>query len=937
MPAVRSNPPWRGVEVGRARSHEGFAIRANLLMIASDMAELSFSTDLERLLVATKFAPPRIGSRYIVRTQLLSTLARDRQRRLTLVTGSAGFGKTILLAQWRQELMAAGCHVAWLSLSADEKSLSGFRTHLLAALGRLGIPLTDELLLADEDRGNADEASIAIVNTLADMAGEFYLILDDYHHVEDARAHQLVQKLLDRAPANLHLAIASRALPPISIAPLRDIGQVGEIECGELPFDLAETREFMEQNAKGVKLDPEELGIIHDHTNGWPASLQLVSIMLKNRPEGRSALSDLAWQSSDLQTYLWEDVVGHLPADVTAFMESLSVCRRFNASLAEAITGRTDAAALIHRIEEENLLIMRADSNARSAWFRFHPLFNEFLASRLSKRGAEEIAECHRKASRWFAKRRLVIEAVRHATRAGDIGQAVSVIEQAVPGTWKLSYLGPLLHLVDNLSLDAISANPRILYLGSLTLAMTGATARANSWLARLIDCPAQDDSTRDFRVALIKATIALHRDDSLQCMEQLEPFAVTDASTAFELHVYIMARVASLAGAGRLDEAVGLLDLNPMPAEDVDDDLAMRAAACRTYALLIAGRIAEADVTSSLEYARAVAVHGRSSTCANLSAANRAIICYERNRIDEARELLAKPQSNRQTSSPQTMIWTTICRARLTALQDSAGAALAILERQNSYFRSLGLDRGMAYLAAEQIRILLADDDIQSAEKILEQLDGLTVSDPGGPSFAAEIPIVAGLARARLALANGDGAAALASADAMRDAAAGLDRKQLEMVAELIAVQALEATGRHDDALSRLATAIGTATQFGFARTLIDEGESLLALLRELSSARRLDATASAGLASLIGQFAAGDDATATAESLTAVDTPLTGREVEIVTLVAAGMSNKRIALTLNISIETVKWNLKNIFVKLGVSSRYDAMIWARRQGLID
>lgn len=906
-------------------------------MIGPDMPSPPLATDLERLLVSTKFAPPRIGSRYIMRKHLLSALERDRQCRLTLVTGSAGFGKTILLAQWRQELMAAGSHVAWLSLHADERRLPNFRTHLLAALGRLGMPLNDELLFAEEDRSHGDETVAIVINNIADMKGELYLVLDDYHHVEDPRAHQLIQKLLDHGPSNLHLVIASRALPPLSISRLRVMGQVSEIECGELPFNLAETRDFLDQNIKSVKLDPEEVGLIHDHTNGWPASLQLVSIMLKNRPEGRSSLPDLAWQSSDLQNYLWEDVIGHLPADLTWFMEALSVCRRFSASLAEAITGHPDAAALIERIEEENLLIMRVDSDARSPWFRFHPLFNEVLATRLSKRGAEEVVEHHRKASRWFAQRRLVVEAVRHATLAGDIDQAITIIEQAVPGSWKLSYLGPLLHLVDSISLDAIAANPRILYLGALTLSMTGAVARANSWLAHLIAGAAPDDRPLAFRIALIRASIALQRENSPQCLEHLAPFRIEDAPTALERYVFTMATVASLAGAGRTDEALQFLDRNPISPEDADDDLAIRTSGCRAFSLLIAGRIHEADDAASVNYARAVAVHGRGSTCANLSAAPRAMICYEQNRIDEARELLAKRQSNRQTSQPHAMIWTNLCRARLDLLQESSDAALDLLERQKSYFRSVGLDRGIAYLGAEQVRILLAINDIAQAERVMTQLDTLDANDAGLPGFSTEIPLIRELARARLSLAAGDPAAAVDAATAIHAAAVRLDRNQLAIIADIVAAVALNEMERHDEALTRLAGAVAQAARLGFVRTFVDEGQPLLPLLRDLAADGQLDAATKAHADLLVKLFAADGDRMAGGGGPVAADTPLTSREIEIVSLVATGMSNKRIALTLNISVETVKWNLKNIFAKLGVSGRYDAMIWARRQGLID
>lgn len=894
------------------------------------------STDLEKLLVSTKFAPPRIGSRYVLREPLLEALTRDRQCRLVLVTGSAGFGKTTLLAQWRQKLMAAGAQVAWLSLHGDERLFASFRTHLLAALGRLGMAVQDDLLLAEDGRDQIDETVAAIVNNVASMDGELHLMLDDYHHVEDPRAHQLVQKLLDHCPSNLHIAIASRALPPLSVGRLRVMGQVAEIECNDLPFSRAETRAFLDQNAQGLKLDTEEVGIIHDQTNGWPASIQLVAIMLKNRPESRTTLRSMAWHSSDLQNYLWEDVVGHLPADMAAFMESLAICRRFNVALAEAVTGEAQAGAFIERIEEENLLIMRADAGSRTPWYRFHPLFNEFLATRLSRQGPDKTAELHRRASGWFAKRRLVIEAARHATLAGDIDEAVAIIERAVPGSWKLSYLGPLLHLVDNVSLDAIGAHPRILYLGSLTLAMTGATTRAISWLRHLDNCPVTDARTRAFQKALVEATIAFQRDDLPECLALLDPFEAVDAESAFERYVYLMVCVTALAVVGRSREARQLIDSNIVPAEDINDDMAMRFWGCRIVTLLVEGRIIEAEAISTPHYERCATLHGRSSTSANLAAASLATLSYELNRIDDARELLASRQTHRQTSSPQMMIWATLCRARLDALQNSADVALDFLDRQGAYFRSLGLIRAAAYTDAEQVRILLAAGRKDDAAKTGERLCSEAVTAASATS-AGDIPILQQIAQARLALADGQIEAAIAHADDAGKSADALGRTQLGITAALLEIVGTERRDGADVALPRLAPLVRKGAELGLVRTFADEGKPLQRLLEAFRTTPACDEASRTFLSEMLGNLPGHDAQGAVRPSGSGAETPLTAREIEIVGLVAAGMSNKRIALTLQISVETVKWNLKNIFAKLGVSSRYDAMIWARRQGLID
>lgn len=894
--------------------------------------------DLERLLVTTKFAPPKIGAHYIERTHLLDVLRRGQQCRLTLVTGSAGFGKTVLLAQHRHELIRAGARVAWLSLYSDEKSLSNFRTHLLAAFGRLDVPLQDEMLFVGESNARLAETVAGLASGIATVNDDLHLFLDDYHHVEDPWAHKFVQALLDHGPANLHVIIASRALPPLSIGALRAQGQVTEVECGDLPFDLAETRAFLDQNIGGMTLGADEVRQIQDVTNGWPASLQLVSIMLKNRPERRATLHGLAWQSTDLQNYLSEDVVGHLPDDVAMFMESLSICRRFSASLAEAITGRADAATLIGRIEDENLLIARAELDQKSAWFRFHPLFNEFLSARLARRGGETVNTLHRRASAWFAERKLVIEAISHATLAGDIDAAVGIIERAVPGTWKLSYLGPLLHLIENVSPAAIAAQPRLLYLGSLTLAMAGPPARADEWAARLADHATGSDRALAFKLALVRATIALQRDDLTLCLDLLAPFAAEDAEESFERSVYLMVRSLSLAVMGDVAGALDLLDRNPPPPEDANDDMALRVSGCRSTTLLLAGEILAADAICTPIYQRALAAHGRSSTCATLTAAALASIRYERDDIDDARELLANRQNNLQTSSPQMMIWAILCEARLNLLQESCEAARDLLARAAARFQSLALDRPLAHILAEQARVAIIAGHSDDAAECVDQLKALAgkASATGENGGVAEIMLLAELAEIRLALHRGSARTALALADRAQARVAPLGHRRMGITLRLLAALALAADGQPDDAVARLTETVRLGAELGLVRTFVDEGRPLLALLQRLADAPDTDPALRAPLAALIAHFHGPDDTADPNAGDARAKTLLTARELQILELVAAGMSNKRIALTLGITVETVKWNLKNIFAKLHVSSRYDAMVWARRQNLI-
>lgn len=894
-------------------------------------------TDLDRLLVSTKFAPPRIGSRYIARPQLLKRLWDERQAKLTLVSGSPGFGKTILLAQWRQELMKGGYKVCWLSLSQDERDLSGFATHLFAALARLEIVPDDEMLLMGDGIGAAriDGAIAAIVNALAAADGDVHLLIDDYHHVEDPWAHLLLQKLLDHNPGNLHITLASRSIPPLSLSRLRVMGQVAEVECADLPFNLAETRLFIDQNAGSSRLTADELLQVHDLTNGWPASLQLISIMLRNRPEERSRLQGLGLRSADLHTYLSEEVVDALPPELSQFLEAISICRRFTVSLARAVSGREDAAELIARIEQENLLVVRVESDDRSPWYRFHPLFSEFLGSRLAQRDIAQIDELHRRASRWFDERQLLVEAIRHATLGRDPEAAVAIVERSVPDLWRLSHLGPLLHLVNSLPLAAIASRPRLAYLGSLTLALTGAPMRASAWIAQFRGDASQPNAR--FQRALVEATVAFQRDDTDQSLQLTDKLDLPPDTSGFERSAFLAFRVTALAAAGRYDEAYRAFDRYPIRPEDLTDGMALLAMGCRVIAMQLEGRGVESLPIAQDIYEKQAARQGRNSTGANLGAVGVVDSLYELDRIDDAREMLANRQHSLKRSSPQIIILSSLAEAHLERLQASPEAALALLDERIAWVRSLELDRVVAYLLLAKIQLLVGLKDLATARAVAEQLEELRQRHLGSRGFWAEIPMIAGLGQARLALARRDCGRAIELLEASREIARRLSRGRYLVVHDLLRAQIEDARLQPSAALQHLRRALEAGARSGLIRTFVDEGDIVRRLLARLREEGDLPEQLRDHAALVLRHFGGRDQPLGAGQKTDREKTLLTPREAQILQLVAAGMSNKRIALTAGITVETVKWNLKNIFLKSEVSSRYDAMIWARRHGLID
>ena len=890
----------------------------------------------DKLLVSTKFAPPRIGTQTILRERLLEDLRGMSQCRVGLITGSPGFGKTTLLAQWRQVMMRSGAEVAWLALSADDKHVSIFFAYLRGALQRLGIGLDSGIPLESARAEFFDQVVAAIVEGAGAINKELFLVIDDYQHVTDPRAHQLMQKLLDHSPENLHFVISSRVGPPLSFSRLRLGGQLVELDCAALPFDLAESRAFLEQSLPAMKLTPEELHQIHELTSGWPATLQLVIILLRSDPQSRGALRDMGWRSDDLQSYLAEDVMAHLPPELASFMESVSICRRFNASLAQAITGDPGAGAMLKRLDEENLLIFRVEADDRQPWYRFHALFGDFLATRLARRDSAAQTQLHNHAARWFAERKLLAEAVRHATLAGDLSYAAELIERAAPATWSLSQLSPLLRLLDRLPQDILFSRPRLFFLGCLAYALTARPAKAEAWLEQFHRSGAAQQADVAYRLPLVQAAIEVQRDRSEPIIGLLKDFkALSDDYSVTRFGAPALLAIAYLA-AGRIDEALQCLDENPIPEAERDAEMALVAEGARTQCYLQAGQIHEAERIGSVQLARAVTVHGHRSASAYLGAATLAEVYRELDRIDEAREVLANRNGLLQWTMPDTMLRATICRARLDLLQDSASVAMTFLERQERHFRTIGQDRPLAHCLAEQARIALLENDKAHAADKVAKLQTIAAQHQQSQGFQAEIPAIAALAQARLLLATNYPDKALEELAILSSYAKRFSRGQLQVTGQLLEACAHADLLQPEQAQAHVLAALSLGRRLGLVRTFLDEGEVLRKMLVALAG-KPLGSEDEAYLGRLLERFGSASSGRSSESSANGPSAMLTPRELAILQLISQAMANKRVALTLNISLETVKWNLKNIYAKLGVSSRYDAVSWARKNNLIE
>jgi len=381
---------------------------------------------VKNAVLTTKLTPPPVPSGRTPRRRLLTRLDRGAEGRLTLVSAPAGYGKTTALTSWAQH---AALPVAWLSLDEADNAPGRFLRHLVAALQRRDDTL-QQLgdLVGDEPAGEDLEAAlITVVNDIAANEEPLVLVLDDYHWIAGEPVHDLVRFLLDHAPAQLRLVIASRTDPPLPLARLRVAQALTEIRTDELRFTADEAAALLDR--QGLRLADADVAELTLRTEGWPAGLHLAALSLRGRDDPHAFIAFYTGTDRFVLDYLTEEVLLRQPTDVQDFLLMTSVLDRFDAHLAAAVTGTSDAAAMLRRIERDNLFLVPLDRQHSS--YRYHAFFQDLLQHRLRAARPDLPARLHARASEALELSGDVEGALEHAALAGDGTRAERLLAAA--------------------------------------------------------------------------------------------------------------------------------------------------------------------------------------------------------------------------------------------------------------------------------------------------------------------------------------------------------------------------------------------------------------------------------------------------------------------------------------------------------------------------
>lgn len=409
--------------------------------------------------LTTKLNMPALRSPFVPRRGLVARLHALPERKLTLVSAPAGFGKTTVMVEW---LQAAAQPVAWLSLDESDSDPLPFFTYLVHTFQRIAPDFGAHMLQALESLQHMETKALftQLINEIRRALPACTLVLDDLHLIDNPELLQGLALLVERQPAGLHLVIITREDPPFPLARLRARGQMLELRTRDLRFSEEETTGFLNE-VMHLDLSRELVEALEHRTEGWVAGLQLAAISLQGEVDQAAFIDQFSGSHRFILDYLSEEVFRTLPKELRLFLQQTAILENLTASLCDAVSGRTDSQQVLQQIEEQNLFLIPLDQERR--WYRYHHLFAELLRKQAAQQIPQDLSGLHLRASKWYEERQRISEAIRHAREAGNIQRLEALLEIHALGAIERGQIDLAERWICMLPQGVLEDNPRML------------------------------------------------------------------------------------------------------------------------------------------------------------------------------------------------------------------------------------------------------------------------------------------------------------------------------------------------------------------------------------------------------------------------------------------------------------------------------------------
>lgn len=864
-------------------------------------------------LLVTKLYIPRLRSAHVSRAALLTTLDSNLDRKLILIAAAAGFGKTSLIAEWSARHAE---HVGWLSLDDGDNDPSRFLAYLIAAIQTRRPHLGHELLAAlqSPQPPPIEHVLHALINQLAGSAAPLILVLDDYHVVINQAVHAAVSFLLDHVPPAITLVILTRSDPPLALARLRAKNDLLELRAAQLRFTIDDVDQFL-NTTMHLNLPANAIQALEQRTEGWIVGLQLAGIaMQSHRGDQQTFVREFTGSHHFVLDYLLSEVLSQQPEPIRHFLLYTSILHRLNNSLCAAVTLQSDSAATLDYLERNNLFLIPLDQ-ARY-WYRYHHLFADLLQARLQADSPDLIPQLHLRAAHWHEQNGHAEEAITYALAASDFDYAAHLITGPAISVTRRGEVVTLLDWYKTFPPAFVAQQPNLCLQFGMAFALNGRWSEAET-LLNYIDqeARAHPDALLPGSAYLLAFLVASYRQD----LDKLAALMETLSTSAQQDRVAKLTLGLLWSVYGNLREACRLMAEAQIESEHAGDALlAMTALLHQCLHNVFLGNLQQGYALCQEVLSR---IHdlGIMLPMSNLAYAALGRIYIEWNELTQAADHLTQAvQTSERTGfvtgmmSSATMMLAEVKQAQSDAegAQRAADEALRYAERFDPVIE-------VQWLKTYQARLWVTQGNFTAAGEWLRMVrDQPPVVSIFYPNNVQPVT------QARVLLAQRKTDEAIALLTTLAAEPQGLFTVE---VLTLLAM-ARQAQGDMTHALLMLEQALALGEPEDRIRVFLEQGTAMAKLLARFCESHPANAFAHR----LLALFPA------LSTTIQGVD-PLSEREIEVLRLIVAGLSNEEIAHELVLALSTVKWYINTLYGKLHVKTRSQAIARAHEMRLLN
>jgi LuxR family maltose regulon positive regulatory protein len=882
-------------------------------------------------LIETKFHPPRVHGQLVARDRLRALVRRGTSGVLTLVSAPAGFGKSTLMVQAAEDV-ASDASVSWLSLEPSDNEPVIFWTYIVAALDRAAPGIAPRAgAQLETAQGSVEVALASLVNELAALETDVVLVLDDLHVVEDSAVYEQLMFVLDHLPPRVHVIAGTRADPPMPLARLRARGALAEIRAADLRFSEAEAGAYLRE-AMGLSLSEPSVAALESRTEGWIAALQLAALSMQGRQDVPAFIERFAGDDRHIVDYLVEEVLARQPETTRVFLLRTSILSRMTGTLVDVVTGQPGGRATLEALDRANLFVVALDDQRR--WYRYHHLFGDVLQVHLASEHPAEIPQLHRRAGEWFEAAGDRAEAIRHLLAGGAHGRAAELIELAGADMRRTRRERTLRAWCEQLPDELFDARPvlAVTYVGALM--SSGGIGRAEDLLSRAEHWLGDGAATRNGSIGPIVADEAEFR--RLPVSIELYRAGIAKLHGDLAANMAHARRVIELVepsddfgrGAGQAFLGLGYWELGDLDAAYSWYSESMASLEQAGFlADVVGGMISKADLRLAqgrLRDAGAVYQEGLERATSGGQPFLRGVadmhvgladISYEHGDLAAAEAHLdAAAQFGEEQAFPRYPYRSRLARARVLQARGDLDGALPFLADAERLFTA-DFSPDVRPIAAQRARMLVSHRRLAEARD-WARTRGINAADD--VTYLREFEL---LTFARLLTAEGSAVDAIALVARLLDAAEEGKRGGGILDALVADALARHAAGDVEAGLASLDRAVALAEPEGYVRLFLDEGPAMTALLKVAAKRRG----APAYVHQLLAATAGASPSHATRKQ--PLVEQLSERELEVLRLLQSELDGPEMANELVVSLNTLRTHTKNIYAKLGVSSRRAAV----------